>query len=255
MTGLLLRQIRFESKAFWRNPAAAFFTFIFPLIFLVIFNMIFGDEVYDRLGPNVSASNFFVPAIVAFSVINACYTSLAMGLTFARDQGQLKRVRGTPLPAWLYFAARIIHQIWVAAILVVIVCAFGVVFYDVDLPGAQTPAFLISLIVGAAVFSALGFAISGFIPNADAAPPVLNGTLLPLLFISDIFIPSESVPDAVGRFADLFPIKHFSNAVLEAFNPFTTGSGFSWSDLAVMAVWGVAGLLIAARFFSWEPRK
>lgn len=255
MIGLIVRQVRFESKAFWRNPAAAFFTFIFPLIFLVIFNLIFGDDVYDRLGPNVSASNFFVPAIVAFSVINACYTSLAMGLTFARDQGQLKRVRGTPLPSWAYLTARIIHQVWVAAILVVIVCAFGVVFYSVELPGAQTPAFLVSLVVGAAVFSALGFAICGFVPNADAAPPVLNGTLLPLLFISDIFIPSDSVPTAVSNFADLFPIKHFSGAVLESFNPFTTGSGFAWGDLAIMGLWGVGGLLIAARFFSWEPRK
>lgn len=255
MIALLVRQVRFESKAFWRNPAAAFFTFIFPLIFLVIFNMIFGDQVYDRLGPGYSASNFFVPAIVAFSVINACYTSLAMGLTFARDQGQLKRLRGTPMPTWLYFAARIMHQVWVSAILVVIVCVFGVVFYKVELPGAQTPAFIVSLIVGAAVFSALGFAITGFVPNADAAPPILNGTLLPLLFISDIFIPSDSIPSAVASFADLFPIKHFSAAVLESFSPFTVGAGFAWTDLGIMALWGVGGLLIAFRFFDWEPRK
>lgn len=255
MIALLLRQIRFESKAFWRNPAAAFFTFIFPLIFLVIFNMIFGDEVYEALGPTVSASNFFVPAIVAFSVINACYTSLAMGLTFARDQGQLKRLRGTPMPTWLYFAARIIHQVWVAAILVVVVSIFGVVFYNVELPGAQTPAFIVALVIGAAVFSALGFAISGFIPNADAAPPVLNGTLLPLLFISDIFIPSDSVPAAVSRFADFFPIKHFSGAVLETWNPFTTDSGFAWGHLAIMGIWGIAGIAIALWKFDWEPRK
>lgn len=252
---LVVRQIGFESKAFWRNPAAAFFTFIFPLIFLVLFNLIFGDEAYERLGPGIPASNFFVPAIVAFAVINACYTSLAMGLTFARDQGQLKRVRGTPLPSWAYFSARVAHQVWIAAILVAIVCAFGVIFYDVQLPGAQTPAFVISLIVGAAAFSTLGFAVTSFIPNADAAPPVLNGTLLPLLFISDIFIPTESVPSGVATFAGLFPIKHFSAAMLTSFSPFTKGWGWEAGDLAIVAGWGLLGLVVALRAFDWEPRK
>src|SRR5688572_4714966 len=95
---LALRQLKYENKAFWRNPAAAFFTVVLPLVFLGIFNTIFGNEEIDIPGGTASTSTFYVPAIVALSVISACYTNIAISLTFSRDQGTLKRIRGTPLP-------------------------------------------------------------------------------------------------------------------------------------------------------------
>ena len=257
---LALRQVRYENIAFWRNPAAAFFTFAFPLIFLVIFNLIFGGGTTDRFSapgaPEVSLSNFYIPAVAAFSVITACYTNIAIGVTFARDEGQLKRIRGTPLPSWAYLFGRIAHAIVVAIILVVIVVAFGIVFYDVDLPTRTLPAFFASLAVGGASFAALGLAVTAIIPNPDASPAVTNATVLPLLFISDVFIPLENAPDWLGTVSGIFPIKHFSHALITAYNPVgaTPGSGFVGSDLIVMAAWGLAGVAAAARFFSWEPR-
>lgn len=250
-----LRQIRYETVAFYRNPAAAFFTFVFPLIFLVIFNLIFGNEELVLEGGTTNVSTFYVPAIAAFSVINACYTGLAMSMAISRDQGLLKRFRGTPLPAASFVIGRVIFMTLVAWALVAIVTAFGVAFYSVDLPTNTLPAFIITLTVGAAAFSALGLAITSFIPNADAAPAVVNASVLPLLFISDVFIPlDDDAPRLLTITGDLFPLKHLSIALQTAFNPFESGSGLEPSHLAVIVLWGVFGAVVAARRFSWEPR-
>jgi ABC-2 type transport system permease protein len=254
---LAFRQIGYENKMFWRNPAAAFFTFIFPLMFLVIFNLIFGsgDTTARFGGPReVSLSTFYVPAVVAFGLISACYTNIAIRLVFARDEGALKRMRGTPLPSSTYLFAQIGQAIVVAIILVIIVVAFGRLFYDVELPGRTIGAFVSSLVVGAACFSALALAVTAMVPNPDAAPAVVNGTILPLLFISDVFIPLDEAPGWLGTFANIFPVRHLSNALVEAYNPFAAGSGFVRDDLIVMGAWTLVGLLLSVRFFSWEPR-
>lgn len=252
---LALRQIKYENRSFWRNPPAAFFTFVFPLMFLVIFNLVFGSEDLDLPGGTANVSTFYVPAIAALSVISAAYTNVAMAVSIARDQGLLKRTRGTPLPAWAFLFGKIAHATLIALLLVVIVAGAGALFYDVDLPSNTMPAFLLTLAVGAAVFCSLGLAMTALVPNADAAPAIVNGTILPLLFISDVFIRTEDAPSWLNTIADIFPIKHFSEALQTAFNPFETGAGFEFGDLAVMAAWGVAGLLVAVRFFSWEPRR
>ena len=253
--GLALRQVRYELRAFWRNPAAAFFTFIFPLIFLVIFNLIFGNDPVEVEGGVTRASTFYVPAIAAMSIVNACFTGLAMSVSVARDEGLLKRTRGTPLPAWAYLFGRTVQMTLIALLLVAIVTVVGRVFYDVDVPARTLPAFVLAVAVGALSFTALGFAVTSIIPNSDAAPAVVNGIILPLLFISDIFIPPGNAPDWLGTVADLFPVKHLSVALQTAFSPFTSGSGLEVGDLAVVVVWGVIGVVAALRWFSWEPRR
>ena len=206
---LALRQIRYENTAFWRNPAAAFFTIVFPLMFLVIFNLVFGDGGTDEKGEPVNTANFFVPGIVVFAVVGACYSNVAMGICFSRDGGLLKRVRGTPLPGWSYLFGRIAHSVLIATLLVVIVTGAGVLFYDVDVPTNTLAAFLLALMAGAATFCALGLAITAIIPNADASPAIVNASILPLLFISDVFIPMDGAPQWLTTLADIFPLRHF----------------------------------------------
>jgi ABC-2 type transport system permease protein len=254
---LAVRQIRYENKAFWRNPAAAFFTFAFPLLFLVLFTTIFsGDMTTLPTGQEIDASTYFTATILAFSVITACYTNVAMTVTFAREEGVLKRVRGTPLPGWSYLGGKVLHSTLVMVLLVVIVCAFGAIFYDVEVPTTSLPAFVVTLAVGAAAFSALGLATTAVIPNAEAAPAVVNATVLPLLFISGVFIPTEEGPAWLRAVANLFPVRHFLVALTESFLPPPgQASGWRMGDVAVVAAWGVAGLLLAIRFFSWEPRR
>lgn len=249
---LLFHQVRYTNKAFWRNPASAFFTFAFPLMFLVIFTSLLGNGKI-HLGPRtVQASTYYVAAMAAFSVISACYTNIAMSVTFQRDQGILKRTRGTPLPSAIYLSARVIHSVLVALVLVVITVGFGRLFYHAQIPGgASLMRFLVMLIVGAATFCALGFAITTAIPNADASPAIVNASILPLLFLSGIFIPLDNnSPAWIRDIARVFPIRHFAGGMQAGF----IGTTFSWTDVIVVAAWGLGGLLVAVRYFSWEPR-
>lgn len=251
---LALRQFKFENRSFWRNPAAAFFTFLFPLMFLFIFNLAFGNEEVEISGGTTNVSTvFIIPAITAFSIISACYTNIAMTVALSRDAGILKRMRGTPLPPWGFLFGRISQAVFVALILVLIVILAGVLFYDVDVPSSTLPAFLVTLIVGAATFCSLGIAITCVIPNADAAPAIVNFSILPLLFISDVFLNIET--SWVVTLSNVFPIRHFVEALQVAYNPFATGSGFRWGDLAIMLAWAAGGILVSLRFFSWDPRR
>ena len=162
-----------------------------------------------------------------------------MAIAFARDQRHPQAHPRHAAAAVAYFGGRILQSIVVAAILVVIVLAFGVVFYSVDLPTSKLPAFILALVVGAGALCALGLAISCLVPNEDAAPPVVNGSILPLMFISNIFFSTENAPGWLKTVADFFPLSHLSTALHESFNPFTSGSGIAWTDLLVVAVWGL----------------
>jgi ABC-2 type transport system permease protein len=251
---LALRQVWYLNKAFLRNPASAFFTLVFPLMFLVIFTTIFGSgTVRVAPGKAISVATFYVPAIAAFSVITACYTNIAISLTFSRDTGALKRIRGSPMPVWAYMSARIVHAVAIAILLVAICAAFGAIFYHATLPTQTLPAFLLTLIVGAAAFCALGVAVTAVIPNSDAAPAVVNASILPLLFVSNVFIPLVNPPAWLDILGKVFPVRHFADALSSSFFALS-GSGLRINDLLVIGAWGVAGLIVATRFFDWEPR-
>lgn len=252
---MVLRQVRFENSAFWRNPAAAFFTVILPLMFLVLFNAVFeGDTVFLR-GAERDISAFYVPGIAALSVISACYTNIGMTVSIHRDQGVLKRVRGTPLPNWAYLFGRVVHSMFVAVLLVIIVTVAGKLLYDIDIPTDTMPAFVVTVVLASAAFCALGLAVTAIIPNADAAPAITNGTILPLLFISEVFIPRSQPPAWLNTLGDLFPVKHFTEALQTVYSPGTSGAGFELEHLAVIAAWGVVGIVVSLRWFTWEPRR
>ena len=252
---LALRQARYQNTAFWRNPAAAFFTIVFPLMFLVIFNLLFGNQDVQADGGTFNLSTFYVPGIAVFALVGACYTNVAMGIAFSRDGGLLKRLRGTPLPPAALIAGYVMQSTVVAFALVAVVLIVGTLAFGVDVPTTRFPAFLLTIAVGAATFCALGVAISMLIPNADAAPAIVNASILPLLFISDVFIPMDDAPAWLTTFADIFPVRHFSTAMHASFDPFATGSGFEIVSLLVMLAWMIGGALVAARFFRWEPRR
>ena len=251
-TALTLRQVRYVNKAFWRNPASAFFTFAFPLMFLVIFTALLGHYTVRVGTRTVNTSTYYVASMAAFAVISACYTNIATSVTFQRDAGVLKRINGTPLPSASFLGARILHALLVSVLLVAITAAFGRAFYSATIPtGVTLLRFLVMLVVGAAAFCALGFALTAVIPNADASPAIVNATILPLLFLSGIFIPfGNNTPSGIQWIAKIFPVKHFADGMQAGF----LGTAFNWTDVLIVAVWGLAGLLLAVRYFSWEPR-
>ena len=249
---MLTIQLRYVNKAFWRNPGSAFFTFAFPLMFLVIFTSLLGHGHIVVAGRVVDTSTYYVAEMASFAVISACYTNIAIGLTVQRDTGVLKRTRGTPITSSVYIASRLIHALFVAVILVVITSAFGRLFYSASIPtGVDLVRFLVMLTVGALSFTALGFAVTAVIPNADAAPAIVNASILPLLFLSGIFIPiGDNAPAWIVWTARIFPVRHFAAGMQAGF----LGTTFHWSDVGYVALWGLGGFVISRRFFSWEPR-
>jgi ABC-2 type transport system permease protein len=249
---LTLSQVRYVNKAFWRNPASAFFTFAFPLMFLVIFTALLGHSTVHIGARLVDTSTYYVAAMASFAVISACYTNIAISVSFQRDTGVLKRTNGTPLPSAVFLGARMLHALLIGILLVLITTAFGRVAYGAAVPtGATLLRFAVMVIVGAAAFCALGMAITVVIPNGDAAPAIVNASILPLLFLSGIFIPlGSNAPAWILWIAKVFPVWHFARGMQAGF----LGTPFHWSDVLIVAIWGLGGLLVAARFFSWEPR-
>ena len=250
---LLLHQSHYERLVFWRNPAAVFFTVLLPLLFLFIFATIFGNEQIEERG--VKATTYYVPAIISLAVISAATQSLAINLTQDRERGLLKRIRGTPLPAAVFVAGRVGNYLIISVLMVVLVAVIGKLVYGVSLPDQTIPAVLVTLAVGAACFCCLGFALTAAIPSEDSAPPIALAILLPLYFISGVFIPDSEIPSGVLQVADFFPVRHFFEAFFTAWDPNTAGAGFEFGHLAIVVGWGLAGLVVALRFFRWEPRR
>jgi ABC-2 type transport system permease protein len=143
----------------------------------------------------------------------------------------------------------------VAALLVVIITAVGKLAYGVDVPTNTMPSLIVTVAVGSGAFCALGLALTCVIPNADAAPAIANATILPLLFVSNVFFHLNQTPVWLAYAGDVFPVKPFALALEYAFNPYVQGAGFKWAHLALVAAWGIGGGLVALKFFSWEPRR
>jgi ABC-2 type transport system permease protein len=249
---LAAHQFRFDQKTFWRSPTSVFFTVALPLIFLIIFATIFGDDEVETLG--VKTTTYYVPAILTLAVISANLQSVAIQLTEDRENGILKRGRGTPMPSWVFFAGRVGNAFVISALMLVIVPGIGRVIYSVSIPWEHVAAVVLTLAVGAATFACLGIALTAAIPNFDAAPAITNVTVLPLYFLSGVFIPESEIPDGVLHFASFFPVRPFFQAFYESWSPTATGSAIEWGHLAVVAAWGVFGLVLAVRYFRWTPR-
>lgn len=246
-------QLRYVNKAFWRNPASAFFTFAFPLMFLVIFTALLGHYTVQLGSRTFNTSTYYVASMACFSVITACFNNIASAVSFQREDGILKRAHGTPLPGTSFLGARILHAVLVAVLLVVITAAFGRLVYGAEIPsGLSLLRFIAALLIGAAAFCALGLAATSVIPNSDAAAPVVNAIILPLEFLSGIFIVfSNTTPAWILWVARVFPVRQFVLSMQAGF----LGVAFNWTDVLIVAAWGVAGMLVAIRFFTWEPRQ
>lgn len=254
MTTLLLRQLAADLRVFSRDPAAVGFTVALPLIFLILFVSIFGNTETVVDGQAIDGSTYYVPGILALSICSAAFVNLAISATIARERGILKRARATPIPPWAFMAGRVGAAVSISVGLTIAVTVFGALLYGVELPGSTLPGAAVAVVLGSATFAALGLAVTAVLPSENSAAPITNVIVLPLYFISGIFVPSEQLPETMLTIADVFPVKALFDALLEAFNPTTAGAGFAWPELAVLAAWGVGGALVTARFFRWSPR-
>ena len=253
---LLRRWIAARVRVLLRSPRATFFTFVFPLLFLVIFSALNGNTLVDAVGPaagKVRFAQFYAPSIGIFGLTTACYTSVIMGISTARDNGLLKRVRGTPLPMGVYIGSWLSGAVFTGIGAVVLMFVIAVPAFGVHLYPSMLPAAIVTLVLGAVSLAALGLAVSTFARTADQAQPLAQLTFLPLSFISGVFYPLEGAPHWLTTLAGIFPLKHIVETFDACFVPGTPHAGWSGGDLLAIAAWCVAGVVVATRRFRWEP--
>jgi ABC-2 type transport system permease protein len=252
VAGLLAAQLGYQLRVLVRSPLGSFATLVVPLMVLLAVNLLYKGTHLPSRG-NIAYTQFFTPAMIAFAVINACYTNVISQTTLARDEGILKRLRSTPLPSWIYMTGRLGSASLVALISAVVVAAVGRYLYGFDVIWASVPAALVTLAAGMFCFCAIGLAMTVLIPRADSAFPVAWGTILPLCFISDVFLPIEGAPRWLREIASFFPVRGFADALETAFNPVQGSHALQAGHLELLAAWGIVAGTFAVVAFRWEP--
>src|SRR3954467_11659791 len=239
VAALAYRQWRLERRMFWRNPTAAFFSFILPLLFLFLFGAIFSND--------QETLDVIVPAILGLSVMSTTFSALAMNITFLREEGVLKRIHGTPLPPVSYLGGVAANAVSNAFVQVVIVVLAGRLFFGIGWPKDWIE-LAVFAVVGVATLAALGVAFSHVIPNFDAAPAYTNIVFLPVIFISGVFYDVDNAPQFLRDVAQVLPLTHIIDGLSGAL---VTGASLAdnLDDLAVVGLWAALGVFFAVRGF------
>lgn len=242
---LTWRQYRLERKMFWRNPSAAFFNFMLPLLLLGLFGAVFSGNQHDL--------DVIVPGIAGMSVVSTTFSALAYNMTAMREQGVLKRMRGTPMPSGAFLLGIAAHSVTNTAMQMVLITAAGKLFFGVDWPPNPLE-MIVFVVLGVVCFSSLGVSLSHVIPNNESAPAYVNAVFLPLIIISGVFYDAANVPSFLAGIAQALPLTHLIDGLSAAM---VTGEGFGdqLSAIGVLVAWSVLGVALAIRGFSWEARR
>jgi ABC-2 type transport system permease protein len=252
---LTVHQFRADLRCFLRNKGSVFWTLALPILFLVIFGSVFAHQDVAVPGGRIDEPAYYVPGIVAYGLIAATFSNLVVSVVRCREAGIYKRLRATPLSSSAIIAARALVAAVSALAITAILVAIGWAAFGAHISGRTIPAFLLAIIGGAAVFCCLGFAVASLIRNLDAAQPVVLAIVLPLCFLSGVFIPILELPGWLVDVGKIFPVHALADALLAAYNPHTVGIGINWVDLAILGAWGAGALMVATRRFGWLPRS
>jgi ABC-2 type transport system permease protein len=246
---LLLHQLRAEQLLFWRSRELAFFTFLLPIVFYFLLASAYGDEEVN----GVDGYKYLLGGMIGYGAAATTFAGLALLLVIRRESGVLKRLRATPLPGPTYIAAVLASIILIFLLEAVILVAIARFVYDVELPSSLL-SFAFVLLLGSGSFAALGIALTAVIKSAEGSSAVVNALYLPVSFISGAFFSEEAFPAALRAVAAILPLSHmirlcrdivvYDDTVLDHLD-----------DVAVIAAWGVVGVLVALRGFRWEPRE
>jgi ABC-2 type transport system permease protein len=251
---LVAHEFYYDTLIFLRNRQSVFSTLALPLLFLVILASLFGNSTIRVAGGTLHISVYYVPSLIAFGVIAAAFVNLVVSVTAAREAGIYKRRRATPVPASVIIAARSLTAVAAALAIAIVLALVGWLAYGAVVPLQALPALGMDIVVGTLAFCALGYALASFVRDSDSVQPITQAIVLPLYFISGVFVSAALIPGWLTRIANIFPVRHLAQALLVAYNPYAGGSEFAWHDLAIVALWGAGGLIIALRRFSWLPK-
>ena len=253
---LAVTQARYALLTSFRTPRTLVFGMAFPVVLLVMFNSIFTNGAQDSVtfaGGTIDASAYFTASLSAYAIALSTFTSLAIGLTAQRESGQLKRLRGTPVPAWTFVAGQVMRSAAVAFLVVAVLLATGVIFFGVHLEAERMVSFVLYVALGAVVFSALGIAVTAYTSTVDSASAITPFVTVMLSFISGVFISVDQLPNWLEAVGKVFPLYHVAEGLQRCVLSGVGGTGLTGNNLAVLALWGVAGVWVATRRFRWEP--
>jgi ABC-2 type transport system permease protein len=245
---LLVHQLRSEQLVFWRSREAAFFIFLFPLLLYVLLGSVYTGKIYG-----VPAPQALLAGLVGYGCANTAFAGLAIQLVIRRENGILKRLRSTPLPPATYVGSLLVSTLIVFALQTVALFLIGRAFYGTPFP-SDVGSFVAAIVIGAAVFAALGTATASVIRSAEGSSAVVNFILLPMAFLTGSFGPTHHYPAFLRAIGDVLPLKSFIKLVNAVY---LHGHGF-WTQpgaLAVLVAWGAAGLAFTVFKFRWEPRE
>jgi ABC-2 type transport system permease protein len=249
MMRLLLHELRAQQLLFWRNREAAFFSFLFPIILLVLLGSVYGNEDIE----GVRGSTYLLAGLIGYGVAATAFASLAITLVVRREAGLLKRVRGTPLSPRTYLAAVIGSMVTVIALQAAAQVLIGRFVLDAAWP-ASPGSFIVVLMMGAASFAALGLAVTTIVRTGEGSSAVVNAIYLPMAFISGAFFSPREMPRFLEVVSEALPLTYLLRLIRSTFiegELLTSSPG----AIAAVLVWGFVGLVVAARMFRWEPRE
>jgi ABC-2 type transport system permease protein len=254
-----LSRVRIELKQFFRDRESAVFNFLLPVLLLIIFGAVFGNQ---TLAFGVSFAQYFVAGMIASGVLYTSFQNLAIAIPLEREDGTLKRLQGTPMPKYSYFLGKIglVAVAYVAQVTILILV--GHFFYSVNLPstGTQWFTFLWASVLGLVSCTLLGLAFSSVPKQAKGAAALVTPVVLLLQFTSGVFFVFSDLPPWMQQLASLFPLKWLTQAMRSVFLPDAaaaaevTGSFELGRCALVLGAWCIGGLVLAVLFFRWNRR-
>jgi ABC-2 type transport system permease protein len=252
---LLFHEARYDLLISMRNTRARFFTFVFPILLLVVFDSVFagGHTKTAVAGHQVALTVFFVPGIMAMSVMTAAYAGQVIQIVTLRQSGVLKRRRASPVPPWVIVGGQALAAVATTFMMQIVLLVLGSLLYSVSFSAGAIATIAITVFIGTIALVCISFALAGLINNADAAQPVVQLTMLPLYFISGIFVPG--VKGTVHTIAEIFPLEHIADEMHRASVSTSFGNAINAGDLLVLAAWIAGAIAFSAWKFSWLPTR
>lgn len=253
---ILATQTRYALLTARRNPRVLVFGMVFPAVLLILFGSIFssGTTHTERLGAGrIDTHAYFTAGLMAYAIMLQAFTQVAISVTTQRESGQLKRLRGTPMPAWTFMAAQVLRVLAFTVFMVALLLAIGVVAFGVKVPGAGVVGLVVYVALGTAAMVTLGLAASVLFNNADTAASAAPFFAVMLSFISGVFISINLLPGWLASIGRVFPLAHLADGLQRSLVT-GGGTGLTSANVAVLAAWGLGGLVFAVRRFGWEPQ-